>query len=119
MKAKAIITQWITTYNSGNADALAAFYHEEAINDRVAGPSVRGRAAIKALYEEEFATARMHCEVAHLHEDLPWVILEWKDAFGVRGCVFFQITENKIAHQRSYWDSLSYAKSYNLPTSIH
>lgn len=119
MKAKELITAWLSSYNSGNASELSEFYHEEALNDRVSSHTVKGKKAIRELYEEEFATARMHCEIEHLHEDGQWVILEWKDAFGLRGCVFFRIAAGKIVHQRSYWDTLSYAKSYDLPSSIH
>lgn len=119
MKARELITSWIAAYNEGNAETLATFYHEEAVNDRISSHTVKGRKAIEQLYEEEFTTARMHCEIEHLHEDTPWVILEWKDTFGLRGCVFFHITDGKIRHQRSYWDTLSYARSYNLPSSIH
>lgn len=119
MTAKELITAWISAYNTGNAPELAEFYHEDAVNDRVSSHTVKGKQSIRKLYEEEFATARMQCEIEHLHFDTPWVILEWKDSFGLRGCVFFKIADNKIIHQRSYWDTLSYAKSYDLPSSIH
>lgn len=119
MNPKEIAREWLQHYNSGDAGALAGFYHREAVNDRVASHSVQGVEAIKALYEEEFNTTRMECEIEHLHEDGPWVILEWKDALGFRGCVFFKIEDQKIVHQRSYWDTLGYMQHYNLPSSIH
>ncbi len=44
-----------------------------------------------------------------------WVILEWKDPLGLRGCGFFQIKDDKIIFQRGYWDKLSFLKQHNLP----
>ncbi|HGO5493614.1 TPA: steroid delta-isomerase, partial [Klebsiella oxytoca] len=35
--------------------------------------------------------------------------------FGLRGCGFFQIVNNKILFQRGYWDKLSFLKLRNLP----
>lgn len=117
--SKNLIQEWIHTYNTGDAEKLAGFYHEEAVNERVSGHIAKGKQAIKDLYKEEFSAVRMQCEIESLHQDLPWIILEWKDSFGLRGCVFFRVTEGKILQQRSYWDTLNYAKNYNLPSSIH
>ena len=44
-----------------------------------------------------------------------WVILEWKDPLGLRGCGFFQIIDEKIKFQKGYWDKLSFLKLHNLP----
>ena len=119
MTANEIATAWLQTYNEGNAQALAQFYHPEAVHDRVADITLEGSAAIRKKYEEEFATARLQCRIENIHEADPWIILEWQDSMGFRGCVFFKIENQQIVHQKSYWDSLSYMKHYNLPSSIH
>ncbi|THD65714.1 nuclear transport factor 2 family protein [Robertkochia marina] len=119
MKPQEIVNKWINCYNEGDADALAAFYHENAVNDRVADAALEGRKKITERYKQEFASIRMQVKICNLHEAEPWVITEWEDQLGFRGCIFFHIENDKIIHQKSYWDSLSYQQKYNLPSSIH
>ena len=112
---KEVILAWIEVFNQGDAEAIAQFYHEDAINHQVANQPVEGREAILDMFRQEFATTEMHCIPENLFEDGDWAILEWKDPLGLRGCGFFQVTEGKIKFQRGYWDKLSFLRMHNLP----
>ncbi|PKV63416.1 nuclear transport factor 2 family protein [Pontibacter ramchanderi] len=115
MRPKELIQEWVSLFNQRNADALAELYHDDAINHQVANEAVMGKAAIKEMFTEEFATAEMTCIVVHLFEDGDWAILEWKDPLGLRGCGFFQVIDGKIKFQRGYWDKLSFLRMQGLP----
>lgn len=110
---------WLKCYNLADAETLAGFYHEDAINDRIADAPLKGREAIRAMYNREFSTARMQVSLEQMHEAGPWIILEWRDQHGFRGCVFLLFRDGKIVHQKSYWDNMTYRQNYDLPTSIH
>jgi limonene-1,2-epoxide hydrolase len=116
MKSKLpIIQNWVSLFNKGDSDAIAQLYHKDAINHQVANETVVGQAAIQKMFENEFAQANMTCIIENLFEDKDWVILEWKDPLGLRGCGFFQIVNDKIKFQRGYWDKLSFLKMHGLP----
>lgn len=76
---------------------------------------VEGRAAIKAMFEREFAAADMHCIPEVIHEAGDVAILEWRYPLGLRGCGFFTVKDGLIQFQRGYWDKLSFLKIHNLP----
>lgn len=105
---KAVVEAWIAAFNRGDVAALGALYHEDAVNHQVALEPVEGRAAIRAMFEREFAAAAMTCIPENLFEDGEWAILEWRDPKGLRGCGFFRVREGRIAFQRGYWDRLSF-----------
>lgn len=115
IQPKEVIRAWVEAFNNADALALAEMYHEDAINHQVASESVKGKKAIYERFVEEFNTAEMVCIVEHLFQDGEWVILEWKDPLGLRGCGFFKVTEGKIMFQRGYWDKLSFLRMHNLP----
>lgn len=115
MKPKELIQQWVKCFNKADAEGLAALYHEDAINHQVANEPIHGKAAIRAMFADEFATAEMTCIVEQIFEDGEWAILEWKDPLGLRGCGFFQVIDGKIKFQRGYWDKLSFLRMHNLP----
>lgn len=112
---KQTVQQWVEAFNNADADALAEFYADDAINHQVAAEPVNGKAAIKEMFTNEFANADMICIVENLFEDGEWAILEWKDPLGLRGCGFFHIQNGKIVFQRGYWDKLSFLRVHNLP----
>jgi limonene-1,2-epoxide hydrolase len=112
---KAVAVAWVEAFNRGDAAALAAMYHEDAVNHQVAESPVEGREAIQAMFQREFAAAEMVCLVEHLFEDGEWAILEWRDPMGLRGCGFFHVVESRIAFQRGYWDKLSFLRQQGLP----
>jgi len=115
MQPKDILLRWIAAFNSSDANAIADLYAEDAVNHQVANEPVCGKAAIKAMFKTEFATAEMICIPENIFEDGQWAILEWKDPLDLRDCGFFQIANDKIVFQRGYWDKLSFLKLHDLP----
>jgi limonene-1,2-epoxide hydrolase len=115
MGPKAVVQAWVEAFNRADADALASFYAEEAVNHQVAETPVEGREAIRRMFREGFEAATMVCLVENLFEDGEWAILEWRDPLGLRGCGFFHVVEGRIAFQRGYWDKLTFLRQHNLP----
>ncbi len=114
MKPCNVILAWIDAFNRGDADAIAALYSEDAVNHQVMFEPLVGRAAIREMFEREFAAAEMVCRIEHLHEAGEWAILEWSDPKGLRGCGFFHIVDGLIQNQRGYWDQLSFLRQQGL-----
>ena len=110
MPLKAIIKAWVKAFNNADADALANFYHNDAINHQVALSPVCGKADIKKMFVDEFERADMTCIIENLFEDGEWAMLEWSDPNGFRGCGFFHIIDGKIKLQRGYWDRMSFTE---------
>lgn len=115
MTPRELVTAWVQAFNRADAEALAAFYAEGAINHQVAAMPVEGRAAIRAMFEAGFAAAEMVCLVENLFEVDEWAILEWRDPLGLRGCGFFHGVNSQIVFQRGYWDELSFLRQHGLP----
>ncbi|GAD03024.1 nuclear transport factor 2 family protein [Agarivorans albus] len=115
MQPKQIVQQWVDAFNQGDADKIAEFYSENAVNHQVANQPVVGKAAIKQMFSNEFSNAEMVCIVENIFQDGEWAILEWKDPIGLRGCGFFQFENGLIVLQRGYWDKLSFLKAHKLP----
>ncbi|MDQ2180824.1 nuclear transport factor 2 family protein [Marinifilum sp. D714] len=115
MTPKQTIQKWVEAFNQGDVNQIAEFYHPDAINHQVANEPVEGKEAIRKMFTEELAAAEMTCIVENIFEDGDWVILEWKDPLGLRGCGFFQILDGKIKFQRGYWDKLSFLRMHNMP----
>jgi len=112
---KDVVKNWVAAFNRADAEALSALYTEDAVNHQVVQEPVTGRAAIRAMFEREFAAAAMTCIVDHLFEDGDWAILEWRDPLGLRGCGFFHVIDGRIRFQRGYWDRLSFLRQHGLP----
>ena len=110
-----IVEAWVEAFNKGDADLVASYYSDDAINHQVANAEVVGKDAIRSMFQSEFAAADMVCIVENIFEDGEWAILEWKDPLGLRGCGFFHIQNGKIKFQRGYWDKLSFLKQHGLP----
>jgi NAD(P)H-dependent FMN reductase len=115
LRPGALVAAWVEAFNRGDSDALAAFYAKDAVNHQVAESPVSGRDAIRQMFAEGFATAKMHCIVENVFEDGDWAILEWRDPLGLRGCGFFQVKRGLIVFQRGYWDKLSFLRQQGLP----
>ena len=49
---EAVDQAWVTAFNSGNADAIAALYDEQAVLLPPGMPAVNGRAAIKDVFKK-------------------------------------------------------------------
>lgn len=115
LSPKNIIQQWVDAFNKQDADLIASYYHDDAVNHQVANTPVVGKEAIRTMFKNEFDQAEMVCIVEHIFSDGDWGILEWKDPINLRGCGFFHITDGKIKFQRGYWDKLSFLKAHNIP----
>jgi limonene-1,2-epoxide hydrolase len=105
---KEVLIQWIDAFDKADVNALSELYHDDAVNHQVANKPVEGKAAIKRMFEDEFAAAEMVCIPENIFEDGEWAIMEWKDPEGLRGCGFFRVVDGKIKLQRGYWDKLSF-----------
>lgn len=115
MEPKDVLKAWVDAFNKGDAAELSALYHEDAINHQVANEPVVGKHSIHEMFVREFAEAEMVCIPEQIFQDGNWVILEWKDPLGLRGCGFFHVISGKIKFQRGYWDRLSFLRVHNLP----
>lgn len=115
MRPKEVLQMFVTAFNQADAEALSSLYAENAINHQVAKEPVYGRKNIKKMFEAEFAQTKMVCIVENMFEDGQWAMMEWLDPLGLRGCGFFQISNDKIIFQRGYWDKLSFLKQRGLP----
>ena len=115
MRPKELVRAWVAAFNRGDADAMAAFYHDDATNHQVALEPVVGREAIRAMFARDYAAAEMVCIAENIFEDGDWAILEWRDPLGLRGCGIFHVRDGKIAFQRGYWDKLSFLRLHGLP----
>jgi limonene-1,2-epoxide hydrolase len=115
MRPRELVAAWVEAFNRGDADEMAAFYAEHAVNHQVVREPEVGRLAIREMFAKEFAGATMVCIPENIFEDGEWAILEWKDPLGLRGCGFFRVENDKIVFQRGYWDRLSFRKAHGLP----
>ena len=115
LKSKEVVEKWVNIFNSGNAREIANLYHEDAVNHQVTDKPVEGKNNILKMFTKEFAQAEMVCIVENIFVDNDWVILEWKDPNGLRGCGFFNIVDGKIKFQRGYWDKLTFLRLHKLP----
>jgi hypothetical protein len=94
---------------------LANLYALDAINDQVVfSTPLQGRESIKEMFEIEFSRATMVCIEERIYECGDTAILQWRDPLGLRGCGFFQLKDDKIVHQKGYFDQLSFFKAQGL-----
>ncbi len=115
MTPRNLVHAWVEAFNRKDADALAGFYAEDAINHQVVEAPLHGRAAIRDMFANGFASATMVCIVENVFEDGEWAILEWRDPLGLRGCGFFHVKNDQIVFQRGYWDKLTFLRVQGLP----
>ena len=117
MSPREVLELWIARFNAADVDGIAELYADQAVNHQVALEPVEGKAAIRQMFAREFAAAEMHCIPENIFQDGEWVILEWRDPQGLRGCGFFHVQNGKIVFQRGYWDKLSFLKLHGLSIS--
>ncbi|MGI9265821.1 MAG: nuclear transport factor 2 family protein [Gammaproteobacteria bacterium] len=115
MEPRAVVRNWVSAFNRGDADEVAAFYAEDAINHQVVQEPMEGREAIREMFAREFARATMVCQIENIFQDGEWAILEWTDPKGLRGCGFFNIVDDRIVYQRGYFNELSFLRQQGLP----
>lgn len=109
-----VVRQWVERFNGADVEGLMALYAEDAVNHQVVTEPLRGRNAIRHLFETDFARATMVCIPERIHEAGEWAILEWKDPQGLRGCGFFLVQHGKIQLQRGYFDQLSFFRLHRI-----
>jgi hypothetical protein len=114
MSPKALVEEWVRRFNAGDVEGLAQLYAAEAVNHQVVMEPLRGREAIRRMFEIEFGRAEMVCLVENIFADGEWAILEWRDPKGLRGCGFFQVRDGGIVFQRGYFDQLSFFRQQGL-----
>lgn len=115
MTPTAVVRLWIERFNAADIDGLAALYAEDAVNHQVVfDEPLRGREAIRRLFEVEFGRAEMVCIEENLLVDGDWAALEWRDPKGLRGCGFFCVQNDQIVFQRGYFDQLSFFRQQGL-----
>jgi uncharacterized protein (TIGR02246 family) len=61
MRPRALVEEWVRRFNAADSVGLATLYAEDAVNHQVTQDPVEGRAAIRAMFEREFAAADMTC----------------------------------------------------------
>ena len=110
-----VLEKWIAAFNRADIEAISELYADNATNHQVANEPVIGKSAIRQMFINEFALAKMTCIPENIFQDGEWAIFEWKDPKALRGCGFFQVQNGKIVFQRGYWDKLSFLKQHNLP----
>ncbi|MFQ5680094.1 MAG: nuclear transport factor 2 family protein [Gemmatimonadota bacterium] len=110
-----VVETWVEAFNRADIKGLVELYSEDAVNHQVMWHPIEGRAAIRSMFQREFARAEMVCIVENLFEAGEWAILEWRDPGGLRGCGFFHVVEGRIRFQRGYWDQLSFLRQHGLP----
>lgn len=115
MTPKALVKEWIRRFNSADVEGLAALYALDAVNHQVVMEPLRGRAAIRGMFQIEFGRAKMVCIEENLLESGEWAVLEWSDPLGLRGCGFFHVKDGQIIFQRGYFDQLTFFRIQNLP----
>lgn len=114
MEPRELVKKWVDVFNKADAEALAAFYANDAINHQVVTDPLVGKEVIKQMFATEFARATMVCIPENIFQDGEWAMLEWRDPLGLRGCGFFHIVDDKIIFQRGYWDKLSFLRQQGL-----
>lgn len=110
-----LIRNWINHFNAGDIEGLIAMYAEDAVNEQaVLSEPLRGRTAIRELFEADFARAKMVCIEEKVYECGDTAILQWRDPIGLQGCGFFQFKDDRIVHQKGYFDQLTFFRAQGL-----
>ena len=52
MSPKELIRKWVDAFNKADADKLASFYSENAINHQVTNEPVKGKEAIRNMFDD-------------------------------------------------------------------
>jgi ketosteroid isomerase-like protein len=69
MEPKELVKKWVDVFNKADAEALAAFYADDAINHQVVTEPFVGKEAIKQMFATEFARATMVCIPENIFQD--------------------------------------------------
>lgn len=58
LSPKEVVNKWVDAFNAGDVNTIASLYDNGAINHQVANEPVVGIEAIKAMFTNEFSTAK-------------------------------------------------------------
>jgi limonene-1,2-epoxide hydrolase len=106
-----LVKTWVEKFNTADVDGLAELYAEDAVNDQVVfSRPLNGREEIRAMFALEFGRAEMVCIEERIYDCGDTAILQWRDPLGLRGCGFFQVENDRIIHQKGYFDQLTFFK---------
>lgn len=90
MTPKELVRIFVERFNQADIDGLVSLYSPDALNDQVVfSEPLKGREAIRKMFELEFSRAKMVCIEEHIYECGDTAILQWRDPLGLRGCGFF------------------------------
>jgi limonene-1,2-epoxide hydrolase len=110
-----LIREFIAKFNAADINGLVNMYDEDAVNEQVVlSKPLIGHAEIRKLFETDFSRAKMVCIEERIYECGDTAILQWRDPIGLKGCGFFQFRDEKIIHQKGYFDQLSFFKLQGL-----
>jgi steroid delta-isomerase-like uncharacterized protein len=112
-----VVQAWAAAWNSGNPDAFAALFTDDALLEHVPfGSADRGTAQIRAFYELVF-TAMPDLKMQVLNSNVKGgrVTIEWLFAatdglyqtgkpFSVRGVTVIDLRGTTVARDSDYWD---------------
>ena len=115
VEPRELIRNWVSAFNRADVEAVAELYAKDAVNHQVIREPLVGRDAIREMFEREFDSATMVCQIENLFQDGDWAILEWSDPKGLRGCGFFKVINDEIVFQRGYFDELSFLRQQGIP----
>lgn len=116
MTPSEVVRRWIARFNDADVDGLVELYAEDAVNHQVVfDEPLRGRKAIRRMFEIELGRAKMVCIEENLVEAGEWAALEWRDPLGLRGCGFFRVRDGQIVFQRGYFDQLTFFELQGIP----
>lgn len=110
-----LVNKYVDAFNDVDIETLTDLYAIDAINHQVVADPVVGKEAIGKMLNYELLKTPMVCIVENIFENNEWVVLEWKEPKGFRGCEVFHIVDGKIKLQRGYYDTLSFLKEHSLP----
>ena len=111
-----LIHEWIARFNAADIEGLSDLYADDALNEQVVfSKPLLGRKEIREMFRLEFSRAIMTCIEEQIYECEDTGILQWRDPNGLKGCGFFQIKDDKIIHQKGYFDQLSFFRAQGLP----
>lgn len=114
MSPRELVMKYVEAFNNVDIEKLKDLYADDAVNHQVITDPVKGKDAIGKMLQYELTKTPMVCLVENIFEKDEWVVLEWKEPLGFRGCEVFKIVNDKIILQRGYYDTLSFLKEHGL-----
>ena len=68
LSPKEVVNKWVDAFNASDVDMISSLYDNNATNHQVANEPVVGVVAIREMFANEFATAKMVCIVENIFE---------------------------------------------------